>query len=149
MERFLHDLATGLKDPELALDLRPDAAFDEAKGVHVLQLRLPPELARADWAQRDVRIASQRSLLHVHVADSKLAQGRAQQLQPLARLLGRAEVGLGDDLRQRRAPAVEVDETRVGAVNPAARADVDQLRRILLQVHAVDAGLTEPARSTQ
>ena len=71
---------------------------------------------------------------------------RAQQLQPLARLLGRAQVGLGDDLRQRRAAAVEVDDARVRAVDPPARADVDQLRRVLLEVHAVDAHLAEAAR---
>ena len=47
---------------------------------------------------RDVGVAAQRALLHVHVADAELAQRRAQQPQPLARLLGGAQVGLGDDL---------------------------------------------------
>ena len=79
----------------------------------------------------------------------ELAQRRAQQLQPLAGLLGRAQVGLGDDLRERRAAAVEVDDARVRAVDPPARADVDQLRRVLLQVHAVDAHLAQPAAPAQ
>ena len=74
-------------------------------------------------AGRIEMFASQRSepSSMLHVADAELAQRRAQQAQPLARLLGGAHVGLGHDLRQRRAAAVEVDDRGVGAVNPAAR----------------------------
>ena len=69
---------------------------------------------------------------------------RPQQLEPLARGGGRAQVGLGDDLDQRRAAAVEVDQRRAGAVDPARLADVDQLRGVLLEVDAVDADVAEP-----
>ena len=110
---------------------------------------LTPSSLRARRAQRDVRVAAQRALLHVHVADAELAQRRAQQAQPLARLLGRAQVGLGHDLRQRRAAAVEVDDARVRAVDPPARADVGQLGGVLLEVHAVDAHVPEPAAEAQ
>ena len=41
------------------------------------------------------------------------------RFEPLARLLGRVDVGLGDDLAQRRAAAVVVDDRGVGAVDPA------------------------------
>ena len=85
---------------------------------------LSPSSRRAERAQRDVRVAAQRTLLHVHVADPQLAQRRAQQPQPLAGLLGRAQVGLGDDLRQRRAAAVEVHDARVRAVDAPAGAGV-------------------------
>ena len=146
MERLLHDPLPRSQELFLAGDLRADAAFDEAEGVHVLQLGLRAELAGAGRAQRDVRVAAQRALLHVHVADAELAQRRAQQAQPLAGLLGRAQIGLGDDLRERRAAAVEVDDALVRALDPAARADVDQLGRVLLQVHPVDAHLARAAR---
>ena len=59
---------------------------------------------------------------------------------------GAAQVGLGDDLDQRGAAAVEVDQRGAGAVDPARLADVDQLRRVLLEVDAVDADVAEPAR---
>ena len=64
-------------------------------------------------------------------------------------LLGRAHVGLGDDLDQRRAAAVEVDDRRVGAVDAPARADVDELGRVLLEVHAVDAHVAQPPAAAQ
>ena len=104
---------------------------------------LTPELVAAGGAHRDVGVAAQRALLHVHVADAERAQRAAQQLEPLARLLGRAQVRLGHDLRERRAAAVEVDDARVGAVDPPARAQVDQLGGVLLEVHAVDAHVAE------
>ena len=88
---------------------------------------------------------AQAALLHVHVGDAELADRLAQQPRPLARLGGAAQVGLGDDLDQRRAAAVEVDQRGAGAVDPARLADVDQLRRVLLEVGAVDADVAEPA----
>ena len=51
--------------------------------------------------------------------DAELAQRLAQQRQPVARLLGRAQVGLGDHLGERRAAAVEVHDARLGAVDAA------------------------------
>ena len=76
---------------------------------------LVPSSLAAGGAERDVGVAAQRALLHVHVADAELAQRRAQQPQPLPGLLGRAQVRLGDDLDQRRAAAVEVDDARVAS----------------------------------
>ena len=57
---------------------------------------------------------------------------------------GVREVGLGDDLRERRAAAVEVDDALVRALNPPARADVDQLGRVLLQVDSMDPYIAQP-----
>ena len=110
---------------------------------------LVPELARAHRADGDVGVAAQRALLHVHVADAELAQRRAQQPQPLAGLLGRAHVGLGDDLDQRRAAAVEVDDRGLGAVDAPAGARVDELGRVLLEVHAMDAHVAQPPAPAQ
>ena len=41
-------------------------------------------------------------------------------------------------------PRLKSTTERVGAVDAPARADVDQLRRVLLEVHAVDPHLAEP-----
>ena len=64
-------------------------------------------------------------------------------------LVGRAQVGLGHDLDQRGAAAVEVHDARLGPVDPARAARVDQLRRVLLHVHAVDAHVAEPAAGAE
>ena len=58
---------------------------------------------------------------------------------------GSVDVGLGDDLDERRAAAVEVDERGAGAVDPARLADVAELRGVLLEVDAVDPDVAEPA----
>ena len=136
-------------DRLLARDLGPDPLLDEAERVHVLELGLRPELARPDGADGDVGIAAQRPLLHVHVADAEPAQRRAQQPQPLAGLLGRAHVGLGDDLDQRGAAAIEVDDRGLGPVDAPAGARVHELGRVLLEVHAMDAHVPQPPAPAQ
>src|SRR4029079_11849877 len=61
------------------------------------------------------------------------------QAQEPVGLLGRAEVGLGDDLEQRRAAAVEVDERVVGADAASGRtACVHCLGCVLLEMCARD-----------
>jgi hypothetical protein len=143
VQRLLdHDAARG-QQRLLPGDLGADPLLDEAERVHVLQLGLDPQLRAAGRADRDVRVAAQRALLHVHVADAELAQRRAQQAQELAGLLGRAQVGLGDDLGQRRAAAVEVHDRRRAAVDAPRRARVDELGGVLLEVHAVDAHVAQ------
>ena len=66
-----------------------------------------------------------------------------------AGLLRRAQVGLGDDLDQRRAAAVEVDDAGLRAVDAARAARVHELGGVLLEVHAVDAHVAElPAEAS-
>ena len=71
-------------------------------------------------AHRDVRVAAQRALLHVAVRDADRLDRRLQQREEPPRGLGRAQVGLGHDLEQRRAAAVEVDD-RAGRARRCAR----------------------------
>ena len=85
---------------------------------------------------------AQRSLLHACVGDAERDDRLAKELEEALGLLGRADVGLGDDLDQRRAAPVEVDQRPLRADLAArAAADVDGLRRVLLQVRADEADL--------
>ena len=85
----------------------------------------------------DVRLAAHVAFFHVRAAGPDVAQDLAQLLQVGARLFRRADVRLRDDLHQRHAGAVHVDE----AVRLAGRwvGLVQQAGRVLFQVHAGDA----------
>ena len=78
VQRLGRDRTARLQDLRLARDLRADASFQESERVHVLELRLGAQLVGARPAQRDVGVAAQRPLLHVHIAHPQPAQGRAQ-----------------------------------------------------------------------
>ena len=87
----------------------------------------------------DVRVDPERPLLHLRVGDAELDDRLAEQLQEALRLLGGVDVRRGHDLDERRPAAVVVDEGVLGAADPArAPADVDVLRRVLLEVGADD-----------
>ena len=73
---------------------------------------------------------------------SELDDRLPQELEEALRLLGRADVGRGDDLEQRRATAVVVDERVLGTADPSRlAAHVDRLRRILLEMGPNDPDL--------
>ncbi len=140
---------TSLRSKEEAHDYR---YFPEPDLVPIAISEAMLDRARAALPGRpdgDVGVAAQRPLLHVHVAHPELAQRRAQQPQPLAARLRRAQVGLGDDLRQRRAAAVEVHDAVRAAVDAPAGPRVDELRGVLLEVHAVDAHVAEVPATAQ
>ncbi len=61
---------------------------------------------------------------------------RLQLLCVAARLLGRADVGVGDDLHERRPGTVEVDEADLVARGIGR---VNELRRVFLEVRPRDA----------
>ena len=91
-----------------------------------------PRLA-AGTPHRDVDVGAQRPLLHVAVAGPQIAQDRAQLRHEGSRLLGRAHVGLGDDLHQRDPGAVQIDP------GLARVAVVQALPGVLLEMEAEDA----------
>ena len=108
--------------------------------VHVLDLAPRPQLVRAGGADGDVGVDAERPLLHLGVRDAELDDRLAEQLQEALRLLGGVDVGRGDDLDERGAAAVVVDERVLGAADaPRAAADVDVLRGVLLEVRADDS----------
>src|SRR5579875_3203073 len=135
MAGLLHDPATTVEHLGLPDDLRPNRALDTAQRVHVLRLGPgAPPLARA--VERGVHVAAQRTLLHPDVTDRERAQDVAQGGDIRAGHLRREGTGpgdrLGNDLDERDAGAVVVDQGVVGPVNAAGRADVRVLARVLL-----------------
>ncbi len=149
VQRLLGDLAAAADELQLALDLGLHPALQEPERVHVLQLGLGAQRRFAGGADRHVGVAAQRSLVHVHVGHAQVPQRHAQQPQPLRGVRGRAQVGLGHDLHQRRAAAVEVHDACLGGMDATRRAGVDELGGVLLQVHTVDAHLAQAAVAGQ
>ncbi len=129
---LLVDRAAILEDADLAARLDIDGLADEADRVDVLDLAARAEgLARA--AHRDVDVGAQIALLHVAVAGAEIAQDGAQLRDIGLGLVGRAQIGLGDDLHQRDARAVEVDEAHRRVLI------VDRLAGVLLEMQPLDA----------
>ena len=87
--------------------------------------------------ERDVRLDAKLAALHVRIGRADRAQQELELLGVAPRLLGGADVGLGDDLHERHAGAVEVDEAEPLARRALA---VHELGRVLLEVRAGDAG---------
>ena len=141
VQRLLLHRPAAVQQLDLALDLGRHALGQELERVHVLEFGLGAQLGRSP-AGRTETLASQRSepFSMSQSDDADRLQRVLQQRQERDRLLGRAHVGLGHDLDQRRTAAVEVDQREVGARDPPARAaGVHQLGRVLLEVGAGDA----------
>src|SRR6185437_6848754 len=119
----------------LALRFVGQRPLDRAKRVHILDLDLRAKLFLPLRADGDVRVAAQRALLHAARVDAKIEQDGAQLLHVEPRLLRRADVWLADDLHQRDARAVQVDQT-IGLAAPLA---LQVAPGVFLQVDARDA----------
>ena len=71
--------------------------------------------------QVDVGVAAERALLHLAVGDAEVAERQPQLLEAAAGVGRAADLGLGDDLQQRDARAVQVDlREPAGAVRQLA-----------------------------
>ena len=140
MAGLLIDDAALLEHLGLAANLVGKAIVQALKRVEVLELGLGAQLGLAAAAQRHVAVAAHGTLLHGAVRNTQRHKDAAELLHKQASLLGRAQVGLGDKLNQRRAAAVVVDE-RLGRGGNAAlgTAHVHHLGSVLLHVDAQDA----------
>jgi hypothetical protein len=78
--RLLDDLAAILDELDLPAHLELDRLLEEAERVEVLDLAARSE-RRAGLAHGDVRVATERPLLHVAVADADPAHQRMQRLR--------------------------------------------------------------------
>ena len=88
----------------------------------------------------EVHVAAQGAFVHLAVAHARVGDHRTKLLQIGHRLLRRADVRLGDDLDQRHAAAVAVDQRAMLGI-------VYQLARVLLDVDAGNADALFPVRS--
>ena len=127
----------------LAAHLEAHRPLHRAQRVHVLGLGPGAPLEAADRRQRGVHVAAQVALLHAHLGDAEREQDLAQLgdvgLGHLGRLRARARDRPGDDLDQRDAGAVVVDQRVRGPVDATGGAtDVQVLAGVLLQVHPLD-----------
>ena len=90
----------------------------------------------------DVGIASHASLFHLGVAGVDGHEDGPEFGHVLSCLVSGADVGAADDLDQRHAGAVEVDEREVAAVDASAgTAEVGALAGVFFEVRALDADL--------
>ena len=110
--------------------------LQEAERVEVLDLGLRAERRRARRPHRDVGVAAQAALFHVAVVDAEPDEDLAQAAEERRGVGGRSQVGLGDDLDERHAAAVEVD---VGLAIGIGEALVQRLAGVLFHVDARDA----------
>ena len=108
--------------------------------------RNPSEMGRLlQGTHGDIGLAAHRALLHVAAAGADIAQNGAQLGQIVVRFVGAVEIGFGDDLQQRHARTVVVQQ----AVRRAIAADMDRFAGILLQVGAAQANDLWPAVSAR
>ena len=126
----------GLERRRLALDLVGDGPLDRAERVHVLDLDPGPERLGAARPERHVGLDPQLAALHVGIGHADRPE---QELELLgiarAACSARPDVRLGDDLHERRAGPVEVDQADPAAVVVRG---VDELGRVLLEVRPGD-----------
>ena len=135
--RFLHDALAPLERADLPRGLVLEGVAHVPEGVHVLDLHLRPELGRAGPPDRHVGVAAERPRLHVPVADAEVPQDGPEASQVLGGLPRGPEVRPRDDLHERHARPVVVDQARARRFEHAAL--VRELADVLFQVEALDA----------
>ena len=133
---LLDHTPTGLDDFNLAFDLVFKSRADKAEAVQVLHFGLGAEALRASETDTYIGITTKRTLLHVAVRDAAVEQDFLEAGEIFEGLVGGANVGLGDDLGQRRATAVQVDISAGGGVRESL---VETLAGVLFHVQAGDA----------
>ena len=98
-----------------------------------------PKGSVAPRPQRDVRVAAEAPLLHVAVADLEIDEDLVETPEVGRRLLGAPDVRLADDLDERHARPVQIDQAHGVALV------VHQLARVLLHVDPRDPDPLLPA----
>ena len=150
MAGLLADRLARLEHADLALRLVLDGPADRADRVDVLDLAAGTELG-AGKPHADVGVDAHGALLHLRVGGTDGDEDRPQLTHVGLGLLRGADVGTADDLDQRHAGPVEVDQRVVAAMDAAtAAADVRRLAGVLFQVGSLDtdadaAGQVEPS----
>ena len=127
--RLLRDSAAGFQLADLTGRLEDDRIADARDGIQVLGLRARAERG-AGMADGDVAVTTQLALFHIAVGHTRLGEHRHERTQERFSFGGGTEVGLGDNLEQRHASAVIVDQ--------GAAAGVTQFTHIFFEVGVVN-----------
>ena len=143
---FSPEVITSIWRPGLVVDGPAEAA----QRVDVLDLAAGAELRVAHPSDRHVAVDPQGALLHLPVGGADRDEHRPQLVDVGPGVLRRTEIRPADDLEQRDARPVVVDQRVAGVVDPAPTPDVGGLARVLLEVGPFDAhpapvGQLEPA----
>ena len=134
--RLLGDASAFFEDADLPLDLVLQCGADVAEAVDVFDFGLGAELLRPLEHDGDVGVAAEGAFFHVAVGDAGVEEDLLEAGEVFEGFVGRAEVGLGDDLDEGCAAAVEVD---VGAGGGVGEAVVDAFAGVFFEVEAGDA----------
>ena len=134
---LLIDDAALLEHLGLTADLVGKPIMQALKRVEVLELGLGAQLGLAAAAQRHVAVATHGTLLHGAIRNAQCYKDATELFHKQTRFLGRAQIGLGDELDERRAAPVVVDERLSRGGDAALGAThVDHLGGVFLHVDA-------------
>ena len=109
-ESFLHDRAAFFINFDLTFDLILRSADKRAEAVEVFDLGARAELITSNGAHRNVCLKPQYTFFHVAGVHAEITQDRADFRGVIERGFNGANIGLGDDLKQRHACAIEIDQ---------------------------------------
>ena len=132
---FLNDTFSGIQQTGLPLDLIIDCSCDCLERVQVLDLRTCSELCVLRTHQRDVDIATQRTLLHLTVTYTGILQQQADFFNKRLCLFRRGDIRLCYNFNQRNTATVIVCQRN------AIEIIVHQLSGVLFQMDVVDTNI--------
>src|ERR1043165_2111752 len=93
----------------MSINLKLDRALHETHRVQVLQLDLRPKLLLTNTPDGNIRLATQVSLLHVGFRSADPLQRASHVIDVVVSFPRRTKVRFSNDLRQRSAPAIQID----------------------------------------
>ena len=140
--RFLNYTATAFNQIDLAFDFVVDRGSKKAERVDVFQFRARSIFRRVGFADRDVCVAAQTTLVHVAVANIDVLENLFEPLQIFLRFGGRAYVRVSHDFNKRRTAAIEIDMRVAIGVRESF---VERLSRVFFHVDSLDPDSPRPA----
>src|SRR6266478_5307418 len=113
-QRLLPDLPAGIERGTLPFEFGLQRPLNRGERVHVLYLGLGSELRLPGRTHADVRVNTETSLFHTHVADIEILQDLFQCPEVGACSGGSPDVRLAHDLDEWNASPIEVNGGRAG-----------------------------------
>ena len=132
---FLHHGPAVLDDALLPLHLVHQGKVNGPEAVHVLDFGAGPEGIGAGGADAHVGVAAEVAVLHIRSGNAEILDHGMERGEVLAGLFGRTQVGLADNLHERHAGTVHVDQrVALGVVR-----EVLHFGNVLFQMHTFHA----------